>query len=331
MDFNFFENSPPTYNVIDGDDDIPQFPCSYRSPDELKDISNNYKIASFSLLTYNIRSCRKNFGTFFTFLCNLMFRFSLIILVETWLSSSADCGFDIEGYKHVDIYRDNLGGGIKVFYDERFTVEVIDELTFMNACMEVLTFYLIGINFKYIVCSVYRSTGADPVMFNVQFFTNVINKFPSNSKVILTGDLNLNLFNPLRHTYIDVFAASMLSSGFFPVITIPAKINEGNLITPYSLIDQVWVNFMTGSDHDSGVVVFPLTDHFPIYYMFKGDCLGTLKVVESRLIKDDTMLNFITAMSSSDFSLVFDADNLNTTFECFLGKTVEGLQFIFSY
>ena len=109
----------------------------------------------------------------------------------------------------------------------------------------------------------------------------------------------------------------MLSAGFFPVITIPAKINEGNPITPYSLIDQVWVNFKTGTEHDSGVVVFPLTDHFPIYYMFKSDCLGALKVIESRLINDNTMLNFITAMSNSNFNPVYNTDNLNTAFECF--------------
>ena len=137
-----------------------------------------------------------------------------------------------------------------------FSVEVINELTFMNNCMEVLTFFLIGINFKYIICTVYRSTGADPVRFNEDFFNLVVRSFPSKSNVIITGDFNLNLFNPLKLVYIDIFIANMLGYGFYPVVTVPAKINENSPITPYSLIDQLWVNFKSGSHHDAGVVLF---------------------------------------------------------------------------
>ena len=134
--------------------------------DEFKSVAANYGNGDLSLLPFNVRSCRRNFSSFATFLCSLMFKFSLIILVETWLKSGTDCSFDITGYKQVNLYRNNLVGGIKFFYDEMFSAEVINELTFMNDCMEVLTLFLIGINFKYIICIVYRSTGADPVRFN---------------------------------------------------------------------------------------------------------------------------------------------------------------------
>ena len=80
---------------------------------------------------------------------------------------------------------------------------------------EVLTVFLIGSNFKYIVCCVYRSTRADPFLFNELFFNEVVSKFPANAKVIIAGDVNLNLFNPLRLTYIDSFTANILSFGFF--------------------------------------------------------------------------------------------------------------------
>ena len=103
----------------------------------------------------------------------------------------------------------------------------------------------------------------------------------------------------------------MLSCGFFPVITLPAKINDGNSITPYSMIDQIWVNFKDGSDHDSGVVTFPLTDHFPIHYFFKSDCRGTYKVIESRLINANTILTFTSALSQLDFSTVLNCNNVN--------------------
>ena len=40
--------------------------------------------------------------------------------------------------------------------------------------MEVMTLYLLGSNFKYIICCVYRSTGADPFLFNELFFNQVV-------------------------------------------------------------------------------------------------------------------------------------------------------------
>ena len=192
MDGNIFDFPLPTLDFVAGDD-IPKFPCSYRNPDNLANILTDYKKGAFSLLSFNIRSCRKNFGCFVSFLCTLMFKFSIIILVETWLSSSADCSFDIDGYKHIGVYRNNYGGGIKIYYDELYNAEVIEDLTFISDCMEVITFYLIGLNFRYLICSVYRSPSADPHVFNEQFFNNVMCKFPVDAKVIITGDFNLNL------------------------------------------------------------------------------------------------------------------------------------------
>ena len=298
------------------DNDIPKFPCIFRSPDNLTNVFNNYNKGAFSLLTFNVRSCRKNFGSFVSFLSGMMFRFSVIILVETWLSSGADCGFDIGGYKHIDILRNNFGGGIRMYYNEMFNAELISDLTIINDCMEVLTVYLIGLNFKYIICSVYRSPGANPHVFNEEFL-NILNKFPVNAKVIITGDFNLNLFNFLRSTYIDLFIGSMLSCGFYPVITLPTKINDGNSVTPYSLLDQIWVNFKAGSEHDSGVVMFPLTDHFPVYFMFKGDCQAGCKKVVSRLINPNTITNFVSLISNANFGPVYYGNDVNMAFNLF--------------
>ena len=301
-------------------EDIPKFPCTYKTPDKLSNVLAEYRKGSFSLLTFNVRSCRRNFGSFVSFLGNLIFKFSVLILVETWLSANTDSGFDIQGYKHVSIHRNNYGGGIKLFYDDMFNAEIINDLTFVNDCMEVLSIYLVGLNFKYIICSLYRSPSADPYNFNDQFFNNILNKFPVGVKIIITGDFNLNLFNPLKHTYIDLFIASMLSYGLFPVITLPTKINDGNSVTPYSLLDQIWVNFKVGSEHDSGIVTFPLTDHFPIHYMFNCDCHGDCKVIASRLINAETISTFISLMSTTDFTRVYNCDNVHEAFRIFWEK-----------
>ena len=316
--FNF--DSPPRFELNDNNNDIPVVPCTYRSPSTFREGISDGIDGSLSMLMYNIRSCRKNFGPFLLHLCNLMVRFSFIVLVETWLTKDTDYAFDIQGYKQANIYRDNLGGGIKFFYSEAFDVEVIDRLTFVTDVMEVLTLLLIGSNFKYIVCCVYRSTRADPFLFNELFFNQVVNKFPANAHVIITGDVNLNLFNPLRRTYIDTFIANMLGTGFFPIITIPTKVNENCPNTPFSLIDQIWTNFKVGVNHVSSVILFSLTDHFPIHYIFKDKCQGIFKTIQFRCINDVSLQNFIHLMNSVDFDDVFRCQHVNEAFDIFFTK-----------
>ena len=310
---------PPRFEISE-DNDIPIIPCNYKGPDNFGNVVVNCMTGTMSMMLFNIRSCRRNFGTFLTFLCNLMVKFSFIVLVETWLTADTDHGFDITGYKQINIYRDNLGGGIKFLYNEMLNVEIIDRLSFVNNVMEVLTLYIIGSNFRYIVCCVYRSTRADPFIFNELFFEQVVNGFPVNSNVIVMGDINFNLFNPLKLTYIDNFVANMLGFGFFPVITIPSKINENCPITPYSLIDQVWTNFKVGESHDSGVITFALTDHFPVYYSFKANCQNIMKTIQFRLITEETKALFVSLVDACDFHEVFNVDQLNVAFDLFFTK-----------
>ena len=81
------------------------------------------------------------------------------------------------------------------------------------------------------------------------FFSEIIEKFPINSKVIVVGDININLYNPLSNKSIQEFIENMWGYNYFPIITLPAKINENNNLTKYSLIDQIWSNFSSGRDH----------------------------------------------------------------------------------
>ena len=318
MDALGVEPSPPHFNLSE-DDDIPRIKCTYVCPDDLE-LETAGTNGAFSLLTFNVRSCRRNFASFVTFLCGLMFKFSVLVLVETWLKESSDCAFDITGYKQVNLYRDNFGGGIKVLYDEMLNLEVDRNLTFVNDIMEVLTFHLMGANFRYLICCVYRSTAANAVLFNEMFFSQVVSKFPVHEKTIITGDFNLNLYNPLKLTYIDAFLTDMLGHGYFPVVTLPAKFNENNHITPFSLIDHIWTNFKTGTNHESGIVLFSLTDHFPIYYMFRDNCNAVVKTIQSRLISLVTKQTFVSKVCSTCFRQIYLLQNPETAFNEFLKK-----------
>ena len=61
MDVTFDPPIPP-FDL--GDDTIPQFPCTYKSFVAFKNSLINYKEGAFSLMSVNVRSCRKNFASF---------------------------------------------------------------------------------------------------------------------------------------------------------------------------------------------------------------------------------------------------------------------------
>ena len=130
------ENTEFDISEFDEFNEIPRVNCLNVCPESLHDNFNRFKRKSFSIINYNIRSCRRNFATFLTMLSGLMFQFTIIILCETWLSQSIDFGYDISGYNQLNSYRNKQGGGIKVFYNNEYSTQIIDQFTFINDVFE---------------------------------------------------------------------------------------------------------------------------------------------------------------------------------------------------
>ena len=95
---------PPNLSFSD-DNDIPSVNCVSRTHDQFIQDSKRYSSGYFSMLNFNIRSCRRNFPSFLTFLRSLFCSFSLIILSETWLVEDIDYGFNMDGYRQLNLYR----------------------------------------------------------------------------------------------------------------------------------------------------------------------------------------------------------------------------------
>ena len=58
--------------------------CSYFTPNELKESLKNVPHKIFSIISFNIRSMKKNFEEFRDFITNLNLEFSVICFTETW-------------------------------------------------------------------------------------------------------------------------------------------------------------------------------------------------------------------------------------------------------
>ena len=303
------------------DEELPQINCFNKSPNELSNDCRTYDANAFSMLGFNIRSMRKNFSTFTTFLSLLMTKFTIIVLYETWLTNLIDHGFNLEGYNNINAYRNEFGGGLKVFYDDRYRIERLDHLSFVTNIFEILSFVLIGPMTRFVILSIYRPPSSDPNMFNESLVNDILNRLSPTDNIIIIGDLNLNLYNPLRLRFIDDFVNCLLSKSFFPVINLPTRINENNVLTKFSLIDQIWTNFKAGTDHVSGVVQTSITDHYPIYYMFKTNLRQNLnKVISFRVLNDNTILRFVENVRNFSFENIIVSNDINLDFKCFIDK-----------
>ena len=319
--------NPPRY-VISEDDDIPSINCNYFSLSDAKDKLMDYGKQSFSLLTCNIRSCRKNMPSLTSFLSLLMFKFSLIILVETWLTKDIDHALNIDGYKQINLYRSSHGGGIKILYDSSFQVETVQDLTFVNNLIEIITFYVFDGFFKYLICAIYRPPSASIRDFNDLLFNNILDKFPNNIKVIITGDFNINLYNPYKTKTISDFISGCLGFNFYPVINLPSIFHENNITTKFSLIDQIWCNDGSGTHHQSGIIEYPISDHLPMFYVFRNFSKSHFNK-KLRVFSVANKNRFINSFNNLNFDFVYNSDDVNLAFNHFYEKCLNCMTSVF--
>ena len=126
--------------------------CRYIDVECLANLVNGI---SLTILLFNIRSCNKNFDQFISTFCDYFSHFTCIILTETWLSKDRDTIFNIDGFYSVDLYRNNYGGGIKIFVKNNVQSKVLGNFNVLNDVIEMLTIELLYGNHRFLVTTVY--------------------------------------------------------------------------------------------------------------------------------------------------------------------------------
>ena len=248
----------------------------------------------------------------------LTYQFTIIVLCEIWLTPDIDYGFDLDGYGCINNYRNKFGGGLKVFYSNDYTVKIIDGMTFMSELMEVLTFSLVVAGVKYIVVAVYRPPRANPNSFIETFFDTIIDKINSQDRVLVVGDINLNLFNPLKLNYIDNFINNFLAYSYFPLITRPTRVfTSASDRQSVTLLDQIMSNFIPTGIKFSGILEYNLTDHYPVYYLFKAKNKLSRRKFKYRLVNNTNIESFVNSISNCSFDEIYNVENVNDSFEKF--------------
>ena len=114
-----------------------------------------------SILLCNIRSCRRNFLDFTCYFNDVLHNYSCIILIETWLSNECENVFCINGYRFFDLYRNNYGGGIRIYTKELLNANVLQEFSLIDDVIEMITLEISTSGNKFLLCCVYHPPTPD--------------------------------------------------------------------------------------------------------------------------------------------------------------------------
>ena len=139
--------------------------------------------------------------------------------------------------------------------------------------------------------------------------------------LIIAGDMNINLLNPNNYLYVNTYVNALFELGLSPIITIPTKVNLGNTITPFSILDQVWIS----SDlqcKKSCVIPLGISDHFPVCTMLNLPINDVSAEITRRIrpLLERGKITFKILLSNIQLRVF---PNFNDTFDHYFAKTFE--------
>ena len=212
-------------------------------------------------------------------------------MTETWLNDTNPKGtLTFKGYKHIrkdrgqafkQKYKKNNGGGVAIIYKETLKVKLQTELNEDDD--EVLWASIRVTGNSYLIGAIYRPDYSD--LLEGQFSAlekHLQNAFQQSSNIIIIGDLNVDVLNPVRQedrTLKQRLDAIFDSFDMHQIIKNPTRVTYKTA----SLIDHIWVssNCKIGDSNTTDGV----SDHHAIYAELKVPMDRTNKKLKARTYK----------------------------------------------
>ena len=266
-DFNGDDLADPLHRGIDPDENLLNAiycgndnfqPCELYTIDRFNTIFKSDPNL-FNVFNFNIRSYNKNGDAFVAFLNTINVKPDIIVITETWMSEANSSLCSIDGYiPYHSVRGTGRGGGVSVYCVETLNSNRVDNLSIVNDTIETCLVKLsIGNELRYVL-SVYRPHSDSIENFTAHLGALLSNEVLNAKKVILTGDLNINLLsNDVQTTNI---CNMMRSFNFVPVISKPTRFPSDTQtnVNP-SLLDHIWINSLEA--FTGAVLVNDITDH----------------------------------------------------------------------
>ena len=291
--------------------------CKYH---DLETFSNLYKNHTnfFKILHINACCLSNKFDAIKILLKSLKSKPEVLCITETWLDDDNKDSFKLNGYTAFHLTRVNRShGGIAVFVKSEFNVSLIQNLSFINDEIEILTIEFTLNKKVYNICTIYRPQNKYSRIKEFIDALNVLltNTYLSNNNIIITGDLNINLLEHMTHPPTNQFLTYMQSLKFIPLISRATRFPfEGQRGDP-SLLDHVFANFTT--NYYPGILKHDFSDHFPVFLHIpipKQQKNG-IHQHHTRVIKDVNKLNFKTVLNNTNWNEFINEEDINVDCE----------------
>ena len=309
---------------------------------DLNNISNYYDLDGYNklathdtnkinILHINSRSLPKNIDNIIAFLATLSTTPDILAVTETWLTNINKQLHQLPGYHSYHLVRTNRAhGGVTIYISNKLQSQQIPDLTLINDDIEINTVEITSETLSFILCAIYRPHSKHEL---VEEFTNTLSALlrrdaATNKKLILIGDLNINLLEHTTHTPTNNFLATLQTLNFFPHISRPTRFPDTYNLGEPSLLDHIYTNFF--HNFSSGIIHYQISDHLPIFLNITVPSRSNnLHKLEFRIFNQTNkqeftqkirMINWNAILSEHDVNdncKIF-LDNVNKTFEnCF--------------
>ena len=304
----YLKNIDPDINYMIEDS------CNYTINTEDIKIKSSKEL---TMMTFNIRSIKKNFSNFNNLLSRIQCKLHIICLTESWLGEKDNIeDFRIDGY-HKPLHQNRLGymhgGGVTTYIHKDITKHKgLKNLSFVDEFNHCLATEITINNKNTTILNVYRSPNGLNNTFPTQF-EYVIEKAKSKICYIM-GDFNYNLINLDKHKPTEDYYNMLISSSFKPLILKPTRITETNK----TLIDHIWTNDLRNTSvMKSHIIITDITDHLPcITTVTSPDILlKGYREITRRIINDENRLAFNHRICESKDILAFHVKNNHTNLE----------------
>ena len=261
-----------------------------------------------SVCNINIRSVRNKLE----FLHNFAEEYDIVTVVESHLDINiVDEDLNLESFSQNIIRKDrnNSGGGILIYSKE--DVAVIRKKEFENPIDETVWIEIRGKGQTFLLCCAYRSQYSE-ADFWTRFNHAIEMALQSNDNIIITGDLNCDLFNPVNNKLNDVISTFNL----YNVINKATRTTDHSctLLDPIIITDTMRCLYSDVlhvpsemSDHDAAIAFIETPEASPRSFKREVWLYDKTDIVKFSELLDNT--DWSALLSDLD-----DVDEMCTTF-----------------
>ena len=260
----------------------------------------------------NIRSLTANGNTFIAYLETLKLKFDIICFSETWLRED----YQIENYfpdytSFHSMRTDRSGGGVSIFISNKYKSSQLVDITLNSDHLECIFANLSYGDKTIVVGSCYRPPNITNYHVFISDLSSKLSVIGTNCSTLICGDFNLDLLKMDSDPTVSNFMDTMHTFGLIHTISKPTRITENT----FSLIDNIFIS--NSLQYSSGILSFDITDHFPIFVVFKNffDMVETNRYIKFRLLNENTLNSLTNHFSSESFDSILNSDDLDFCIE----------------